>query len=106
MLEATIGRQPRQSRRIIDGGLDSLRAQVLCQRVAPAMPDRVEMIDMGAPGRDLRHLDVLDLLQRRVIKSSRVLTSPGPIRQMWKLCRQDCGLHAVETAIDALDLVL
>src|SRR6185369_16318862 len=96
----------RQCRRIIDRRLHAVGVQVRRERVAARMPDRVEMIDMAAVRRDLRHQDVLDLVEAGVVGLGRVLPRARPLREMRQFRRQDRGLHAIEPAVDAFDVML
>ena len=106
MAEPLIGGKERQRGRIIDRGLHAVGVQVRSQRVAARMPDRVEMIDVGAVGRDLRHRDILDLVEAGIVDFRGVLPRFRPLGQVRQFRRQDRRLHAVEPAVDALDMML
>ena len=67
MTEAAIGGEKRQRHRIVDRGLHAIGAQMRGQRVAARMPDGVEVIDVGSVRRDLRHHDVLDLVEAGIV---------------------------------------
>src|SRR6185312_12907655 len=79
---------------------------MLHQFIAARMTDGVEVVDVGAVGRDLRHHDILDLVQPGIIDLGGLLARLRPRGEMRQLGRQDRRLHAVKPAVDPLDLVL
>ena len=79
MAEPMIGGNERQRHVIVDRGLHAARVQVRRQRVAARMPDRIEMIDVGAIGGDLGHDHILDLVGAGVVEFGGILTRPSAV---------------------------
>ena len=55
---------------------------------------------------DLRHGDVLDLVEAGAVNLGGILPSLCPSGEMRTFGRQDRRLHAVEPTVDALDAML
>jgi hypothetical protein len=70
MAEPAVGGNKRQRHVIVDRGLHAARAR---------MPDRIEMMDVGAIGGDVWQDHILDLVEAGVVEFGGILTRPSAV---------------------------